>query len=1206
MRDQLLLSRIRHQRELARSLIARHPLLGSQSSLPQASEGQVRFVAPQLMPQMQASDAPVAAMAAPLATMPWEDAEQPLEPMRELPVDFSGDAFAPSPDVLPAIESLFGEPLLQPDLPQQAMPPLPQSDLADYRASVQPPSAVPQQVGQDVAPSQQAARPPSVVQPPSAVPQQVSQDVAPSQQLAPSQNVPVAQPTTAPQQAGHDVAPSQQLAPQPTTTPQQAGQDVAPSQQVASQPTTAPQQLGRDVAPSQQVAPQPTTASQQLGRDVAPSQQVAPSQNVPVAQPTTAPQQAGQDVAPSQQVAPQQAGRDVAPSQQVAPQQSSAAPQADISSAIQEPSAEAAPAAPRPRARVPMGRRMSEAHDVDVQPSSPVVPEAASQPSADTGPSQQVAASQPDVNAEQLDSATSPDSTKPRQRSSGRRQPKADLRAVDKEAPTDELEPSGELQVAPPEMAQPSTAPQQVVQPQADAPAQQQTAQPQANAPVPQQTAQPQANAPVPQQTAQPQANAPVSQQTAQPQAAPAQQTDAPAPQQVAPQQADAPANSFPEIAPDVPEQVRKVMERMRRNMTQATDQNNPALENRPVSAEAQRFMERMRQRANSAPEQPSFWENRPVSAEAQRFMERMRQRANSAPEPAPSTAEERPVSAEAQRFMEQARQRASEPASQPTAAPDAAPVSPEVQRVMERMRRDLRPGPAPTPLQVDPTTLDPDSAQAWALRMQRHQRLTSAPDEPAPAELAAQQPVPVSQPPTPEAAPQAAAPSAAPEPGSPAAWARRFQRHERLNAGLPDEPAAAVTPAPQEPSAAGLPIDQQAGLAQSAEPPVQAAQRQQTAPGQNAPTAQPQQATPGQNAPTAQPQQAAPGQNAPTAQPQQATPGRNAPTAQPQTAPTAQPQQAAPAPSQQASDAGPIANALAGVAPTPLRETTRRFLQPILGFDPGDVPVYRGPQAAQLAASYQAEALTDQQSVVIGGNESETAPRAMGLLAHELTHVARGQNPRFVPPTPRVTRQNAVAANEETIARSVEADVAAAAQIYNQQPSVASTQPTSTQRLGQTVASTPNDPAIPAMNIRGQQPGAATPSSRTPTDWGNLPAPWEPLPTWLDQSFAQPADQAAPQPQAPSQPDRSTRTVMPSAPPAPAIAAPAANGAGQIQLASEEGHIEAAKPATESSQSGGDSSVAQPDVDLDTLARQVYSALKQRLAAERRRGGGW
>ncbi|PDV98953.1 hypothetical protein CJ255_21800 [Candidatus Viridilinea mediisalina] len=75
-----------------------------------------------------------------------------------------------------------------------------------------------------------------------------------------------------------------------------------------------------------------------------------------------------------------------------------------------------------------------------------------------------------------------------------------------------------------------------------------------------------------------------------------------------------------------------------------------------------------------------------------------------------------------------------------------------------------------------------------------------------------------------------------------------------------------------------------------------------------------------------------------------------------------------------------------------PLRETTRRFLAPIVGLDPATVPIYRGAEAAQLAAAYDAEALTVDGAVFLGPGYAEDTPESLGLLAHELTHVAENR----------------------------------------------------------------------------------------------------------------------------------------------------------------------------------------------------------------------
>ena len=269
-------------------------------------------------------------------------------------------------------------------------------------------------------------------------------------------------------------------------------------------------------------------------------------------------------------------------------------------------------------------------------------------------------------------------------------------------------------------------------------------------------------------------------------------------------------------------------------------------------------------------------------------------------------------------------------------------------------------------------------------------------------------------------------------------------------------------------------------------------------------------------------------------------------------------------------------ADVLRGQRATPLRETTRRFLKPILGYDPVDVPVFRTPAAATVAAHYRAEAVTDGHSVVLSTTDSEATPRTLGLLAHELTHIAQQRvTTRFVPPAARSSAAHNSSA--ETDARTAEARALTSAKAQMRgvgQPQV---------RI---------EPTLPPTTVDRQPPTreAQPPNNALPA-WNGLPAPWEQKPAWMYQPASAPVPTAASMPPPPA-PKPASRAAAP-----PAAAAPAA-----VQLA----ETTRSKPAQ--SVIGEPNAVPEPphapEPDLDDLARQVYAMLKQRLATERRRIG--
>ena len=92
------------------------------------------------------------------------------------------------------------------------------------------------------------------------------------------------------------------------------------------------------------------------------------------------------------------------------------------------------------------------------------------------------------------------------------------------------------------------------------------------------------------------------------------------------------------------------------------------------------------------------------------------------------------------------------------------------------------------------------------------------------------------------------------------------------------------------------------------------------------------------------------------------------------------------------------------GSVEVPLSASARRFLEPIVGIDPASVNVYQAPHGA--AATRGADAVTVGNDVVLAAGQAGESPRALGLLAHELTHVAHERaaqaNAEGMPPAPQ------------------------------------------------------------------------------------------------------------------------------------------------------------------------------------------------------------
>jgi hypothetical protein len=257
-----------------------------------------------------------------------------------------------------------------------------------------------------------------------------------------------------------------------------------------------------------------------------------------------------------------------------------------------------------------------------------------------------------------------------------------------------------------------------------------------------------------------------------------------------------------------------------------------------------------------------------------------------------------------------------------------------------------------------------------------------------------------------------------------------------------------------------------------------------------------------------------------------------------------------------------------------PLLESTRRFLRPRVGIDPASVPVIQGPQVDRLLSQSGADAVAIGETIALPSTHDERSPRALGLLAHELTHVAQRRAPRFVPPVVRPPRAEAfpgqhesshsMPSSEESLARHVEravwrdADRRAA---YGDD------------QTDDVIDASADDPAddrdSDQIHQRLVAPSHAARAHSHDSPWGRLPAPWEPMST----AHSSAGDAAAPASQA---------------------EAPAIHYAEHGRATHHDDASAAAAAAAH----------AAPPPDLDALARSVYDVLKRRLAAERRREG--
>ncbi|MGE5730922.1 MAG: hypothetical protein ACM37U_03215, partial [Gemmatimonas sp.] len=247
-------------------------------------------------------------------------------------------------------------------------------------------------------------------------------------------------------------------------------------------------------------------------------------------------------------------------------------------------------------------------------------------------------------------------------------------------------------------------------------------------------------------------------------------------------------------------------------------------------------------------------------------------------------------------------------------------------------------------------------------------------------------------------------------------------------------------------------------------------------------------------------------------------------------------------------------------------------------------------------------------------------SPTTLGVLAHELTHVARARQPRFVPPIVR----DAAAATSQPVMRPATLDTSASeASVIEEEPMAlraesavrhaARREPGSTidsprpipESIEPFAGSTRRAPLYDRPDTRNE---ALAPTPRSADDngerdaspWGGLPAPWEPLPEALSQMSAPSVNGAEPGIAATL---NGGDGFAPATSP-PATAPTAAPAAAPVQAAARDRSIADQTAAAPAAAAAGQAIGNPPAPDIDALARQVYDVLKRRLAAERRRGG--
>ena len=215
--------------------------------------------------------------------------------------------------------------------------------------------------------------------------------------------------------------------------------------------------------------------------------------------------------------------------------------------------------------------------------------------------------------------------------------------------------------------------------------------------------------------------------------------------------------------------------------------------------------------------------------------------------------------------------------------------------------------------------------------------------------------------------------------------------------------------------------------------------------------------------------------------------------------------------------------------------------------------------------------------------------PRDVGLLAHELTHIARARQPRFVPPVARMRHARQVGfQGEEDIARGVESRVTTLVTSPPAARVAPGATPTPPAAEGPVHLSPDGEPGHPADAL---EPTPAS-SQREQDEWGGLPAPWEPLPDWVT------SDPPSPELPASLRPPSSAPVIATEAAP---VSSWVGGGVSTVVHAADESRA-LDSPAPGAPPPAGDAAPEESAPDIDWLARQVYSALKRRLGAEARR----
>ena len=346
-------------------------------------------------------------------------------------------------------------------------------------------------------------------------------------------------------------------------------------------------------------------------------------------------------------------------------------------------------------------------------------------------------------------------------------------------------------------------------------------------------------------------------------------------------------------------------------------------------------------------------------------------------------------------------------------------------------------------------------------------------------------------------------------------------------------------------------------------------------------------------------------------------------------------------------SDASPSANPSPSIAqndtalpiapplePVRLSGATRRFLEPLVGFDPNEVSVYTGEDASRVTRDLRADAAAQHGAVLLPDASNLETPAQLGLLAHELIHVAQQQRSA---PAPNATLEPALESPVRSALESTRPFEAVSRRFVpavgssdtrSPAPSSSAGQPDVTSQFSNPKqssnavwqSSAPINQGISnftseedrartaearVTQIARTAPLSSMPASAEPTNapasWNGLPAPWESLPS-LESS---PSDDgvvsligAGLSPQGWG---GSATTTNPSG---YGGSVSSSNPAGSNGSTSSSSTSSVAQAAEIGRELPAEASGAAAAPDLEQLAKQVYDVLKRRLQSDRRRGG--